>query len=271
MKLPHSFNVPGLSFVASLLLTRREDTSLPPEHHPLDALRPPPTAIDDLKATITLPTALKTSCHVAAHKANIRLLRATDESQLPEGITTETIAALFSGAGVYIGPEDTGIRGGCAPKPASHVAAIRDELLHLTQMEFPRADKLYVLGPHYEFGRCETPSPACPERGFFFGLDKAWPRELLEPKLSWGICLGLWDSAYYMTGRDDTVTLAQRYEETASAIYNNMADRAALLVSTLMWQSADSFVFERSFRKAGWKIGQVGSYGADPLLLVKGV
>ena len=192
-----------------------------------------------------------------------------EKSHLPEGITSESISALFSGAGVYIAPEDTGLRGGLAPRSASDIAIIRDELLHLTRREFAKADQLYVLGPHYEFGYCETPSSACHERDFFYGLDKDWPRELIERKLSWGICLGLWDSAYYMTRRDDTLTLARKYEETAAALYSNMADRAALLVSTLMWNSVDSLIFDRSFRNAGWEMIRVGSHGADPLLIIK--
>jgi hypothetical protein len=147
---------------------------------------------------------------------------------------------------------------------------IRDEILRLTRVEFPAAEKLYVLGPHYEFGYCETPSRACAERDFFYGLDREWPQELKDQKLSWGICLGLWDSAYYMKERDDIVTLGRRYEEVAKAMYLNMADTAALLVSTFMFQSTDSYIFERSFRNAGWEITHIGLDRSEPLLIIKG-
>ena len=269
MNIPTSLNLRALPNVTDLILAQKREASNEAPNNSLETVSVSPTRCADSNTDFAPRPCLRSSFHVGAHKAHIRLLRLLSDESLPQGLDREGLSSLFSGAGVYIGPEDRGLRGGHTPHPASDVAMIRDELLRLTRSEFPKADQLYVLGPHYEFGYCETPSPACDERGFFYGLDQGWPRELIERKLSWGICLGLWDSAYYMTQRDDMLTLAQKYEETAAALYSNMADRAALLVSTLMWNSVDSLIFDRSFRNAGWELTRVGSHGAEPLLMIK--
>jgi len=269
MKLPHSLNIRGFPLVASLLLNQRSEASGNEQTPSLGNANFPSTSYGQDGAEKALSFSVNSSFHVAGHKANMRLLRFGEEVLVSKGITRAHLEPLFSGAGVYIAPEDTGIRGAFGANPASHVGLIRDELLSLTRREFPRANRLYVVGPNYEFGYCETPSSACSERDFFFGLDKDWPQELIDQKLSWGICLGLWDSAYYMKENDSTATLARKYEEVAHALYRNMAEQAALLVSTLMWNSIDSHIFDRSFRKAGWEVIRLGSHGAEPLLIVK--
>lgn len=262
----HHLHVPNLAS-RNLNHTGEPPSTIPPT---LDAGMYPQRTRTGPSAGPHRDPLINESFHVALHKANIRLLRWTEKDELPCRRNREPLGSLFSGPGVYIGPEDRGIRGGFRPNPASHVERIRDELLRLTRVEFPGAEKLYVLGPHYELGSFETPSDACSERGFFFGLDKEWPQELKDKKLSWGISLGLWDSAYYMKGVCDKDILAQLYEEVANAIYRNMADEAVLLVSTLMSHSNDSYIFDRSFTRAGWEITRVGLDGTDPVLLLKG-
>jgi len=268
MNIPPSQNLRGLPLLASLLAHQSGDATIADHLATLEGESFTFQMREKVRSQRALDPMPSHSFHLSMHRANIRLLRTIEQRDGILGGEGQELSSLFSGPGVYIGPEDKGISRGFGPYPASHVATIRDELLNITQLAFPKATKLSVLGPQYEFGYSETPGVACAERDLFYGLDTQWPQELINQKLSWGVCLGLWDSAYYMAV-DDHRTLASRYEEVASTLFNNMANNAALLISTLMMTSPDSYIFERSFTRCGWEAYRLAVLGADPLLLVK--
>lgn len=268
MNIPPSQNLRGIPLLASLLAHPSGDGTIADHLASLEGESFTFQMRERVRAESALDPLPSHSFHLSMHRANLRLLQTVEQRDGILGGQRQELASLFSGPGVYIGPEDKGISRGFGPYPASHVAMIRDELLAITRLEFPKATTLSVLGPQYEFGYSETPGVACAERDFFYGLDTQWPQELINQKLSWGVCLGLWDSAYYVSVHDDQ-PLSSRYEAVATALHNNMGDQAALLVSTLMMTSPDAHIFQRSFERCGWQAHRLGRYGADPLLLVK--
>ncbi len=214
------------------------------------------------------------STHFGMYKAIFRLLELAYQNPLKLNNNLPSLpnlSTMISGTGVYIGPENKNLTEGFGPHPLSAVIELRDKLLTHTQRLFPDAQSLKILGPEYESGYSRQAGTLNTNLGVYWGLDSSWPQELIDQKISWGICLNLWDESYYLSPLSDAKQTSKSYDLVARNLFNNMAEQATLIVTTLMSGTVQFDLFAQSFEKAGWKIVAINEQGQDPMLLVKGL